>query len=565
MKKAMRGLIAVLIAVGALAAAPRPAGAHPLGNFTINHYTALTVGAKVVEVRYILDLAEIPAFQELRDIRPDGSTDLTPAQRAAYLDRIEAVVRSKMTLTLDGKPLALATGGRALSFPPGAGGLPLLRLVLDFRAALPTAGGALYYSDTYQVERAGWREIIAVAGPGVEFRQSSVPNTDRSRALTAYPTDMLNSPPRVSEATVQFAPGAGAATAAGVAAPAPANDLTGWLASRTDAMTELMARKELPLDVILTGLLIAFFLGAGHALAPGHGKAVAASYLVGSRGTAGHALLLGVTVTVTHTIGVFLFGLVILFAADYILPEALYPWLSFVSGLMIVAVGLALVVQRGRPLWAAWRARTARAAHSSAHALGLPHRHADAPEGVALAVAAAPTADALLAQPRLHTHGPDHDHDHEAHDHGHAHSPNHDHEHGPGPDHAAGTHSHGPLDKPHSHLPPAGEQVTLRSLLALGISGGIIPCPSALVVLLSAMAIGRVGIGLLLIVTFSAGLAAVLTGIGLLMVYARRLMSRLPFESGLLQPLGVLSALAVTAAGLAIAVTSLTGAGILRF
>ena len=212
-------------------------------------------------------------------------------------------------------------------------------------------------------------------------------------------------------------------------------------------------------------------------------------------------------------------------------------------------VGLALVVQRSRPLWAAWRARAGRAAHSSAHVLGLPHAHAHAPDALALAVATAPGADALLAGPRLHTH--DHDHDHDlAHDHDHDHGPAHDHDHdhdhhhddhahdhdhghphdGDVQHHADGMHAHGPWSKPHSHLPPAGQKVTLGGLLALGISGGIIPCPSALVVLLSAIAFHRVGIGLVFIVAFSLGLAMVLTGIGLLMVYARRLMSRLPFE-----------------------------------
>lgn len=107
--------------------------------------------------------------------------------------------------------------------------------------------------------------------------------------------------------------------------------------------------------------------------------------------------------------------------------------------------------------------------------------------------------------------------------------------------------------------------MTLGSLLALGISGGIIPCPSALVVALAAVRVGRVAEGLVLLLAFSAGLAVVLTVIGLLMVYARRFMDRLPFNGRLLQPLGVLSALLVATLGLILAISSLAGNGGLRF
>jgi nickel/cobalt exporter len=146
--------------------------------------------------------------------------------------------------------------------------------------------------------------------------------------------------------------------------------------------------------------------------------------------------------------------------------------------------------------------------------------------------------------------------DHVHHD-GHTH---HDHEHG----HGEGWHSHGPFSRPHRHMPDGGEEVTLKGLLTLGVSGGLLPCPSALVVLLSAIALHRVGFGLLLIVAFSLGLAGVLTGIGLLLAYARRLADRLPVDSGAVRFLPVISACAVALMGLAVTVQSLAGGGIIR-
>jgi ABC-type nickel/cobalt efflux system permease component RcnA len=108
---------------------------------------------------------------------------------------------------------------------------------------------------------------------------------------------------------------------------------------------------------------------------------------------------------------------------------------------------------------------------------------------------------------RGHSHeGHSHPHDHE-HVHGHLHDHAHDHDHGP----------HG-----HSHVPDG--DVTLGSLIALGASGGLVPCPSALVLLLSSVALGRVGLGMILLVSFSAGLAVVLMSIGVLVLYAKHLL-----------------------------------------
>lgn len=234
-------------------------------------------------------------------------------------------------------------------------------------------------------------------------------------------------------------------------------------------------------------------MGAGHALTPGHGKAVVAAYLVGARGTARHALFLGFTVTITHTAGVFALGLVTLFASRYLLPEQIFPWISLISGILVVTIGGNLFINRLRG-----------------------------------------TAD-------------------HQHDHGHGH-----HQHLPG---GMVSPSGGGLagdGHSHQHLPPAQNQpITWQSLLALGISGGLLPCPSALVVLLSAIALGRIGFGLLLILAFSAGLAGVLVGIGLLLVYANRFFARLPLNGRLVRTLPVVSAALITLAGLGISLEAL--------
>lgn len=227
-------------------------------------------------------------------------------------------------------------------------------------------------------------------------------------------------------------------------------------AVRRDFLSALLSRRDLSLTAIALGLLVAFALGAMHALSPGHGKTIVAAYLVGSRGTVRHALLLGGMVTFTHTISVFLLGLTTFFLSEYVVPERVFPVLGTISGLSIVAIGLVLLYKR----------------------VGI-----------------------MRAQGLEHLAGDGH-HDHC--DHGHHH---HNH------DHAAHEHSH-----------MAEGDVTLGSLLALGASGGLVPCPSALVLLLSAVALGRVGLGLALLVAFSLGLAIVLMGIGVAVLYAKNLL-----------------------------------------
>jgi nickel/cobalt exporter len=211
-----------------------------------------------------------------------------------------------------------------------------------------------------------------------------------------------------------------------------------------------------------------------HAKSPGHGKTMVAAYLVGSRGTMKQAAFLGGMVTLTHTISVFILGLVTLAFAKYLAPEKLVTWLGVASGISIVLIGATLFYKRLRGL----KKVKAHVHHHHHH----DHSHAE-------------------AHAHAHAHGIPHTHDHHHHDHPH----DHDHDHGP----------HG-----HSHVPEG--EVSLKSLIALGASGGLVPCPSALVLLLISISLGHVGLGLLLLVSFSLGLAGVLMAIGMLVIYAKQ-------------------------------------------
>ena len=506
-----------------LALAPARAEAHPLGNFTVNQYSRLDIGRDTVRLRYIVDMAEIPAFQERQRIDGDGDGQISDAERDAYLAQEVPALLAKLQLSLNGSPAALDVVARELSFPAGQGGLLTQRLQLDLEApTTATAPLALDYRDGNFAERIGWREIVLRAADGVALKDASAPATDQTDELRNYPQDMLSSPLDVRAAQATISAGAGGAAlvqARNAAVPAAARV--------PDQFANLIATSELTPGVIALALLLAMLLGAGHALTPGHGKTIVAAYLVGARGTARHAVFLGLTTTITHTAGVFALGFVTLWISNYFLPEQLYPWLEFISGMLVIGIGLMLFRSR---LAGLFRRRALAHAH---HADDHHHEHD-------------------------HDHAHDHDHGH-AHDHSHDHAHDHSHDHDHGHDHG---HAHGPHT--HTHMPPGadGRPVSWRSLLALGISGGLLPCPSALVVLLSAIALHRVAFGMLLIVAFSLGLAGVLTGIGLLLVYARRLFERVPTDGRLLRALPVASAMFVTAAGFAIAYGALVQAGV---
>jgi ABC-type nickel/cobalt efflux system permease component RcnA len=516
---------------GLLALAPRAVLAHPMGNFSISHFAGLRIEAGWIEVRYILDLAEIPTFQEMQDTGIVPKVD--DPRVAAYLHAKAEALKSGLRVALNGVPLQLETQSENVIFPPGAGNLPTMKIGVVYRARLEPQTGpcSIEYRDSNFPERAGWKEVVAEAAPGVTVLASTVPAAPRSQELANYPTNLINSPPQDLSARLTFAlaapvaarsrghgrvasssaekglEGSGRAPAGKPLAPSVATEKTAPAAPAVapaepvalaanrqgtprNRFTEIIASPRWGLWFLFTAALVAAALGGLHALEPGHGKTIVAAYLVGSQGTATHALLLGLVVTATHTAGVYALGLVTLYASKYIVPERLYPWLGIASGITIALLGLYMLRRRS---------------------LG---------------------------------HGHDHEHPHHPHEHPHHPHEHHPHHHGPG-----GAHEH----------PSA---LSCRQLVALGVTGGIVPCPAALVVLLSAISQHRVAFGLYLIVAFSLGLAAILISIGMVTVYARRLLARLPSEGPLVNRwLPMASASVITCLGVGLVIQGLVAAG----
>jgi len=495
-----------LISIVVFAATIGVAGAHPLGNFTINHFSRLTVGRDRLAIHYVIDMAEIPSLQEFGKIDSDSDGVASEGELKQYAQTLADRFARGLTVNFDDEALSPRVANADAILSAGAGGLPTLRLQYDLAAYLPNIDAReshrVFFEDSNFSERLGWREVVVTQASGISVFDTAAYSDGISDELTRYPEERLTAPLNERTASFSMINGSRPQGSSGL------HTRDGRPAEQTrDRFAELIAVRELTPSIALAGLLIAMILGAAHALSPGHGKTVVGAYLVGSRGTARHAAFLGATVTITHTAGIFALGLITLFASRYVLPEQIFPIMSVVSGAIVLAIGSSLFIKRLRV------------------AFGWP--------------------------PLDH-----HRHHHEHHDHDELVSHSHDHEH----HHLEHAHSNG---SPHSHLPPGadGSAVTWRSLLALGISGGLLPCPSALVVMLSAISLHRVGYGLLLVIAFSIGLAGTLTAVGLMFVFVKRLVKPNRLSGRLIRVLPVASAFVIACAGAAICYESITTAG----
>ena len=485
LKRMRTSILAIPVLILVVLACSAMLVAHPLGNFSVNHYMRFEAVPGGVEMRYAMDLAEIPTFELLRSWGMDRTSPRDALDRKATEQG--RLWMEKLVLQVDGKPVRPSFEDASLAIVDGAGNLPIVRITSRMR--IDAKRGQLHYEDHNFEGRAGWKEIVIAAAQGVHLESASQSDQDRSQALTAYPPDPMVAPPQdlraefawtvdapitsvahpalhkgiVNLAAEPAAPAIRAIPqpAGPVAAPpaaALARNAPAGTVVKNDFLSRLLHRQAIPLNMVLIGLVIAFGLGGAHALTPGHGKTIVAAYLVGSRGTLKHAAFLGAMVTVTHTVSVFALGLATLFLFRLIVPEKITEILGAISGLSIAMIGGWMLLKRFRG---------ARGHHHTHHQYSHMHGH---------------------------SHAGDDSHSHLHHD-------------GPGG---------------HTHLPEG--DISWGSLVTLAISGGLVPCESALVLLLSAISLGRVGLGLLLLLAFSLGLAGVLMGIGVMVLYAKRLL-----------------------------------------
>ncbi len=467
--------------------------AHPIGNFTINQYSRLEVSKSQVKLREVLDMAEIPTLQESRAIDTDGDGKLSQDELNAYASRLTPNYVANLHLTQNGESLAITSLSSSAMLGSGAGDLPTIKIIWDLIADLTASQevNRLSFQNNNYAERAGWNEIVVQRTGDVNIFDSSAFGSGITDELKNYPPE-TTAP--LGERSVEFSVSLGAVPENAK----PMRDRDGQPSApvQKDSFAELIRVPEITPLVALFGILAAFGLGAVHAMSPGHGKTVVGAYLVGSKGTPKHALFLGLTVTITHTLGVFALGLITLFASSYILPERMMPFLSFVSGMLVFFIGISLFKDRLFTLLG-WGA-------------SATHHHED--------------------------------HDHEGLDAEFTH------------EHDGTVHSHGGVV--HSHKPP--EQLTWRSLLALGISGGLLPCPSALVLMLAAISAGRIGYGFVLTVVFSFGLAATLTTIGLIFLYIGNAFGKTALSNNrIIKALPVFSAFVVASLGAVICYNSI--------
>jgi nickel/cobalt exporter len=310
----------VAIAIFAMFATPLPANAHPLGNFTSNHLTRIDVRAASIDVHYVLDEAEIPTFSLLRSLDAHGKP--SAAALDAWALRHADEILPELLLTAGGKPLGLSLRGAHVELRPGAAGLSTLYFTADFRAARPPGAERIEYGDSTLLGRIGWKDVVVV------------PQREPTRELRVYPDALIGSPRDRTGVVLRIAPD-GAVTVADVA-PAP---VFGASAARMNDLTDVLARNLSDPLVLFGALVLAIGLGALHALEPGHGKTLLAISLVGARATVPQAVILATALTVAHTIGVLIFGVVVLTLARYIVPETLYPWVALLSGVFVAIIG----------------------------------------------------------------------------------------------------------------------------------------------------------------------------------------------------------------------------------
>ncbi|MFD7534671.1 nickel/cobalt transporter [Streptomyces sp. NPDC059819] len=485
--------------------AANAAAMHPLGNFTVNYHTGLTLRADGAEAKVIVDRAEISTLQERPRIDLNHDGDTSPAEIGIYSKAACATLGEQLHVDVDKRPLVWRPAAQGLTFEPGQAGLKTSRLTCTYTAAADLNEAAdIRVLTSYNTQRIGWREMT-VRGDGLRITGTELPATSPTDELRHYPPDPTASPLNQHTAQLHTQPGTPAQAGARVAGLPATGWASGILAALTARFDSLLGARELTLPVGLLAVLLALVLGASHAVLPGHGKTIMAAYLAGRRGTKRDAVTVGATVTATHTAGVLVLGLA-LPTATHLAGESVLTWLGATSGLIVTGIGLWLLIPalRGRP------------SHGHHHHDGHGHHHHEG------------------GHTQRHHDG--HSHGNDGHDHSHprrslkALLPQRRHADEVQRDRSgavstlvkpASALSTGTLSVDTAHHHEHHHSAGRGGLIGMGIAGGLVPSPSALVVLLGAIALGRTAFGVLLVIAYGLGMAATLTVAGLLLVRLR--------------------------------------------
>ncbi|MFE7835225.1 nickel transporter [Streptomyces sp. NPDC057474] len=540
-RRAFASCTAVFLAVCALVLVPTgTASAHPLGNFTVNRYDGLVAAPGELKIFHVEDLAEIPATQAAPALERQGVGNWAR-------ERCEKAAEGS-EVTVDGSAVEVALKSSRAEEQPGQAGLKTLRVECRLTAPLPDRATDVRFHAAVD-SGPGWREVTA-QGDRMTLAGSDVPEESVSKQLTGYPEELLQSPEDTATASLQVGPGGPAL--AEQRSDAPGSSILPRGADRwTRALDDLVSSQDLTLGFGALAFGIAMFLGAMHALGPGHGKTLmAATAAARDRARMRDVLPMAASVTVTHTLGVVALGLLVL-AGSAAAPSVI-TWLGIASGLFVMGAGVTLARR-------AWLNRKLTLTHAKAHGHGHTHDHdrehghdhdhdhghshshdhehehshaaghshthdhAPEPDRELVLAQAAPSHTHAHSETHTHAHASAATHTHEhapaeahTHDHGHGHSLSHDH----APDQKRSlfgggvTHTHGGFTHTHPTAP------TLRGTILLGFAGGMVPSPSAVVVLVGAAALGKAWFGLLLVLAYGIGLALTLTAAGYAVVKA---------------------------------------------
>ena len=294
----------------------------------------------------------------------------------------------------------------------------------------------------------------------------------------------------------------------GLMVESPQN-LTSSLQTRM-RLTEIVQRatQDKGFFFYLSAAGIAILLGMLHAFSPGHGKSIVTAYMLGSKGNWVYAIYLGIIVAITHTLTVIVIGLLLLFTSRLIMPTSFFPLMEVLSGVLILVIGGVLIFKASR----FYRKR----------ANDLREEEAQEPE-IEVVDEAAGRARIKIEQPI--TDG-------------------------------APSHWHvGPKYVPRHKADTA--KMDWKTLLAIGTSGGMVPCPDAVAIMVIAAASQQLPLGIFLITCFSIGIATSLILIGLSVMQGRQFLSRFTFFDRAIPYAPLVSAIVIFALGIGLTYTAL--------